>query len=236
MKLIIHTLSRLYSTIGYCFFVASFKPNNMFSKKTVLLSFLLLSFGIPSLMGQNASLEKKQDFPISVSLTNHSWAFPLSKVFRLNPIHPGLSVGTEFYYLKRERAQLFQTGEIGGFINKNSGSAWYINSNLAFRFTNMWGLMLESGLGLGYFNSYHRSIAYTQETNGNYVEAESKATPSSSINISLAIGYDFSKKRERELTLFMRYHWIASTSYWSIIGIRPSGLLHIGARTNFLKR
>lgn len=208
----------------------------MYSKKTVLLSFLFLSFGIPSLLSQNAVQERKQDFPISFSFTNHSWAFPLSKVFRLNPFHPGVSIGTEFYYLKRQKSQLFQTVEIGGFMNKNSGSAWYVNSDLVLRFTNNWGLMLESGLGIGYFNSYYRSAAYTQDTDGSYVQAKNKTVPSSSINILFAIGYDFSIKMEKELTVFMKYQWVASTSYWSIIGIRPNGLLHVGARIHFLKK
>lgn len=177
--------------------------------------------------------EKKQTFPISVTLSNQSWAFPLSKIFRLNPYYPGASLGTEYYYLKRPKSKLFQTLEVGGFINKNQGSALYVNSNITYRNTTKFGLVSEIGLGFGYFNSFHPTAIYEQQADGDFELVKDSGVPAFSNNLSLALGYDLTKKFDKKLMPFLRYQWIASGKYWSIIGIRPSALLHLGLQFNF---
>lgn len=202
----------------------------MYSKKTMLLYLLFLLFSSQTLFGQVQKEERKQTYPISIALSSHSWAFPLSNVFRLNPYYPGLAVGTEFYFIKRPKSKLFQTAEIGGFLNKNQGSALYFNSNLTYRYTTKFGLMTEIGLGLGYFHGFHRSDTYEQEASGEFTKVKDGGIGSLSSNLTLGIGYDLSKKSDKNWMPFLRYQWIASTSYWSIIGIRPNGLFQLGVQ------
>lgn len=208
----------------------------MYCTKKHLLLLLFLVIGFLPLKAQNSEMEKerKQTFPISFSVTNHSWSFPLTNVFRINPIYPGMSVGTEFYFLKRPKSKLFQTAEIGGFINKNQGSAFYFNSNFTYRYTAKFGLMSEIGLGLGYFHGYHRTTTFEQQASGEFEEVKDRGIGAMSSNLAFALGYDFAKKGGKKWMPFIRYQWIASTSYWSIIGIRPNGLLHLGAQINLL--
>jgi hypothetical protein len=175
---------------------------------------------------------KKQTFPISISITNHSWAFPFNKVFRFSPLYPGGSVGTEFYYKNKPAFQLFQTAQIGGFLNKASGSGFYINSNLGIRHTLKFGLEMNLSLGLGYFYSFYPSDTYVQNLNGEFEKSNKSGVGAMSANISLGLGYDFSRKYNKNFTPFIQYQWMASTYYWSLITIRPNGLLHAGIRFN----
>lgn len=171
---------------------------------------------------------KKQTFPISVALTNHSWAFPFQEVFRMNPVYPGLSAGTEFYYKNGEKFDFMQTAEIGGFINNSAGSGLYFNTNLGLRYTFDVGLFLGGEFGLGYFNSLYPSTTYTLDENGSYVKSNKFGVGALSSNFSMRIGYDLSRKHQKQISVFARYQWIASTYYWSLITIRPNGLLQLG--------
>lgn len=205
--------------------------------KIKIIGILLLFAGLgSSLNAQVEGLEskkKKQTWPISISIFNHSWSFPLTDIGRVDPLYPGGVLGTEYYYIKMERGRLLQTFEVGGFLNKNQGSAFFFNSNLTYRFTARFGLMTEIGLGLGYFHGFHRTDTFIQEADGTYIMAKDNGVPASSSNIHLAIGYDLSKKTDSNIMPFIRYQWIASTSYWSIIGIRPNALLHVGVQIDF---
>lgn len=207
----------------------------MLYKIRISLLIIFLSISLSTLKAQNADLQnsRKQTWPVSISLSSHSWSLPFTNLGRLKPFYPGFSLGSEFYYIKKQRGQLFQTIEIGGFINQNQGSAIYLNSNLTYRFTANYGLMTEIGLGLGYFHGFHRTDTYSQNEDGRYVEVKDNGIPASSSNISIGLGYDLSRISDRKITPFIRYQWIASTRYWSLLGIRPNGLLHLGIRINF---
>lgn len=175
-------------------------------------------------------LPVKQDFSLAMSYNNHSWAFPLSSVFRMNPQYPGLTVGTEINYRVRPRTKFFQTFELGGFINSASGSGTYFNSDVAFRYTGKRGILLDIGTGFGSFKSYFINDTYKIQSDGSYLKSDDTGVTALSQNIFFSTGYDLSVKHDKNLVLFVRYQWIASAAYWSRIMIRPNGLLHIGIR------
>ena len=198
----------------------------------VLLAILLFAQKGP-ILAQHANktlLPYKQDFVLSVSYNNHSWAFPFSSIFRLSPQYPGLSVGTELNYRVRPKTKFYQTLELGGFINSASGSGTYVNSDIAFRYTSKKGILLDIGTGFGILKSYFINDTYNIQSDGSYSQSNDTGVTALSQNIFFSTGYDFSVKKDKNLVLFLRYQWIASAAYWSNIGIRPSGLLHFGVR------
>ena len=178
--------------------------------------------------------EKKQKVPISLAITNHSWSFPFSQVFRLNPFHPGLEAGTEWCYKEKEKFKFYQAADIGGFINRSSGSAIYMNLNLGIRAKFKFGLRADFAFGLGYFHGFHPSFIYTQSIDGTYQQSKDKGVGSLAANFKMGLGFELPESN-RELTLFGAYQWMVSTSYWSLITIRPNGLLHIGVKANLFK-
>ena len=144
------------------------------------------------------------------------------------PFYPGLSAETELYYASRPHFKCYQTIQAGGFLNSSSGSALYLNSNFGMRYAAEFGLTADLSFGLGYFHTFYTSPTFTQNESGAFVESNKRGIGAMSGNISLGLGYDLSKKTETDMRLFLRYQWIASTYYWSLITIRPNGLLHLG--------
>ncbi len=205
------------------------------SFKQVLIIFLLLLGLIPKTQAQEPSPTKKQDFPFYLSYNNHSWAFPFGSIFRLNPQYPGLTSGIEINYRVRSKSKLFQTFELGGFLNQASGNALYFNSNLAFRYSFVPAIHFDIGLGLGAFNSYRINDIYRLTESGNYISIKDRGVSALSNNLFLSVGYNLSTAFNKELTLYVRYQWIASGAYWDLTTIRPSGLLNIGIRTSLRK-
>lgn len=199
-----------------------------------LLIFLTLAAPLQAQEIRESS--RRQHFPISVAIINHSWAMPFSRIFRLTPIYPGLTVGTEVYYRKKTRSQLFQSFEMGGFINNSSGSALYGYSNFGYRRTAKSGIRWDVALGLGYFHSYYTGPTYQLGTDGQYKALSKSGVSASLTNLSLGLGYDLHKVSNHEATAFIKYQWMVSTHYWSLLGIRPNGLLHLGLQFNALNR
>lgn len=198
-----------------------------------IIIIILLSLGLNS-SAQEQSAERKQTFPLSIAYSSHSWAFPLTQVIRMNPQYPGMAVGTEIYYRKRAKTKLFQTIEAGGFINQSSGSALYFQSDIAYRYTADFGMMLDIGLGFGLFKTYYTRDTYSQDATGAYTKSSDNGVSALSQNIFLSVGYDLSKKTDKNWMPFLRYQWIASAAYWSTIPIRPNGLLQVGVQIPLL--
>ncbi len=183
-------------------------------------------------LAQDTKTDKTvQNFPLSVALINQSWAFPGSQVFRLTPVYPGLSVGSEYHYRQRPKTTFYQSLEFGGFLNRSAGSALYGHTNIGWRYRADFGLAVDVSLGLGYFHGFHPSPIYSLNTNGTYEKVSDPGVGASAANIHLQLGYRLGKFN-RDWTPFVSYQWMASTYYWSLITIRPSGFLKIGARFN----
>lgn len=82
-------------------------------KKTILvILFLTMTTGFSS----------KQAFPVVISGCNHSIALPFGKPFRMDPLYPGASAGTEYVYSKGNWGQIHQTGNLGFFANSIVGT------------------------------------------------------------------------------------------------------------------
>lgn len=199
-------------------------------KKLYLASIFIITCSLNQAFCQESSKVFKQDFPLVLSYNNHSWAFPFSSVLRMNPQYPGFTLGTEINYRVREKTKLFQSLEIGGFINPASGNATYFNSDLGFRFTSKKSIFMDLGFGFGLLKSYHINDTYKQQEDGLYSLVKDKGITALSQNIFIGAGYDLSKKYSKNFSLFVRYQWIASAAYWSNIIIRPNGLFHLGIR------
>lgn len=176
-----------------------------------------------------ASLWAQSGPPLTVSVMNHSWAFPFSKVIRTNgPLYPGLSLGTEHTWRQKNRNQWCQSGEIGGFLNRSMGSALYASSEFRYRRHIPNGLRPEAGIGLGYFHAFSSSPLLQQQSDGSFAEIKDKGKGGSLVSISMGFGYAIPRAEHKPLSVFVRYQWMAATPFTDIIPIRPTGLLHLG--------
>lgn len=195
---------------------------------------LMLVLSLSKVTHAQPENQRKQKFPISVSLANQSWALPFSRILRMAPFYPGINFGTELCYKEKEKFKFYQSLELGGFINRTAGSAFYFNSDLGIRAKFKRGWKTDFAIGLGYFHGFHPSYIYAQQSDGTFLQVKDRGVGAMSANFKIGLEYGF-KSNSRELTIITAYQWIASTYYWSLIGIRPNSMLHIGAKANLFK-
>lgn len=173
---------------------------------------------------------QKQDFPVSLSVINQSWAFPQKKVFRMKPFYPGLVFGTEYSYKEGKRGRLLQSANFGFFINNVTGSCLFLHSDFVYRYTFNFGLFADVSLGLGYVHAFYPREIFRQNDENEYVKVRDTGKPAIMVSNSFSLGYDFSRKMNKPIALYLRYQWFAQYPYFELIPIRPNGVLHVGLR------
>ncbi|MBN2379972.1 hypothetical protein JXM67_09255 [candidate division WOR-3 bacterium] len=178
-------------------------------------------------------LAVEQSFPIVISGSNHSNALPLSNILRISPLYPGATIGTEFVWAEGKAGRLFQTGNLGGFVNASTGSGLFAESEFAYRCTASFGLFAETSLGLGYLHVFHPREILRQNDEGVYEKAADWGKPCGMLSLCIGAGYDFAKKTRLPIAPFIRYQFFVQTPYFEVLPIGMQSLLHLGVRINW---
>jgi hypothetical protein len=173
----------------------------------------------------------KPDYPLVITGFNHSLSLPFNKILR-EPVHPGLTVGTELFYTNGKHSQLLQTVQLGGFYNRYFGTSAFLSSDFAYRYITRRGLYGQAMIGLGYMHAFHPRDTYAQNDNGSYEKINDWGKPSAMASFSLGVGYDTGKR----LSPFLRYQWLVQAPYaGEDLPFVPQALLHAGVKIK-LKR
>lgn len=192
------------------------------------------------LIGANSSKSLGQsvatkNHPIDFALGNFSVGMPFSKTF-INKYYPLATLGTEFYYRDKKSSQIYQTSKIGVYYNRYNTSAFFLNTEIAYRYIFRFGLFTDAGLGLGYSHLFHPNAIYEQDDNGVYEQVRDWGKPSLITNFSLSIGYDFSKRLNKSASVFLRYGNYIQLFYNSDIPVLPQNSIQLGTRFFIQKR
>lgn len=197
------------------------------NKTGIGLMILLLLVG-PGL-AQDKPVDSKKKFPLELTFFKHAISYPFEGILS-GPLHPGFSVGTEYYYTQGHRGQIFQNLNAGYFFNKYNAKALFLETSAGYRYTLGFGLFGDLALGLGYLHSFHPVEVYTLNSQGEYERAKDKGKSAVIFPVVLGLGYDFSRKLGWPLNLFFRYQIILQTPYNQDSSIMGHSMLHIGIR------
>jgi len=186
-----------------------------------------LLFSALFIPGTNAQIGKdslsRQIYPIEVSLFSESVSLGFVPLF--TKPHPGVQVGTEFYYRRRTGSELFQSLHIGGYYHAKVHSAGFFGTEFGYRkyFGNFF---LDIKAGLGYMLQYSYLYRYTETSPGVYTKSMPLAhrlTPSVNAGAGYRIRPGFS--------LFLRYGIFMEYPFnYKGIPVLPHETFHIGAR------
>jgi hypothetical protein len=198
----------------------------------ILIITVLIGSKCCDLFGQNIETKKHwiEKHPIDLALGNFSVGMPFSKIF-INKIYPLATLGTEFYYRNKEHSRIYQTVKIGGYYNKYNTSAFFVNSEIAYRYTFGFGIYADANLGVGYSHLFRPNAIYKLNSNGEYEQVRDWGKPSILANYLLSIGYDFSKRVNVPTSVFLRFG-----NYFQLfynvpdIPVLPQNSFQIGAR------
>lgn len=170
-------------------------------KRVLLLSILVMGY-----FGANAQKEGNfKTFPVQVGLLNTNIAAPLTNRL-FNGFNPGIKIGTEIYYNKRQSLQLFQSAEIGFMSHKHYDKSLFLASQFGVR-PKYRHIFVDLKLGLGYMLSKSKYVVYIQEDDNEFVKY-SQHLNKALITAGISIGYEFQK-----LKVFAGYSCMAETPY-----------------------
>src|ERR1700709_1407226 len=129
--------------------------------------------------------KQHKPYTANISFFNESVSLPFHKVIN-SSFHPGAQAGIEGRYFENAKSKLFQTLNLGIYYNKYNGTSFYLNTELAYRYTSKFRISAETLLGIGYIRTYHPADIYELSGNGTYQKASDNGF--SSAIYSLAIG------------------------------------------------
>lgn len=120
----------------------------IFSAMVIIFGSLLPAFG------QSAQTTPKK--PLVVSLFNLGTQLPGTGVLGVftTPVHPGLSVGTEFRYNSSVVNQFFQTAKLGIYHHQYVQTGIQLYSEAGYRRAIWRGTAAELRLGAGYLHAF----------------------------------------------------------------------------------
>jgi hypothetical protein len=202
-------------------------------RKTIFILIITILIGnkCSSLFGQNVETKKHwlKKHPIDFAIGNFSVGMPFSKIF-INKFYPLATLGTEFYYRNKKHSQIYQTVKIGGYYNKYNTSAFFVNTEIAYRYTFGFGLFADANLGVGYSHLFRPNAIYKLNSNGEYEQVRDWGKPSIMADYLLSIGYDFSRRMNKPASIFLCYGNFIQLFYNSDIPALPQNSFQIGIR------
>ena len=184
-----------------------------------------------SINTMHGSKKENQHRPLSMTLSffNHSISVPFHKMIS-EPLHPGIQAGIEGSYFETRGSRLFQTLNIGAFNNKYNGIGFYLNTELAYRFTSTLGIYAETLLGLGYLRTYHPTDIYELNSSGTYEKVKDKGFSSPLLSFAIGVGYVVKSTSSLSFAPFIRYESMVQTRYSADLDVLPQTAFHVGVR------
>lgn len=175
--------------------------------------------------------------PVELSFFNNGTFMPGKGILGIwSPtFHPGLSLGTRFYYSQKEKSQWFQAVKLGYFYHRHAqhGIQLYTESGYRYQFTPAW--YLEPKLGAGYLLSIP-AMQLFEFKDGAYRQKNFKGRHQLMAGLNLSLGYSFQKKMKLPLDAFLGYQfWVQSPFVNKYVPVLPNNSVHIGGVYYFTK-
>ncbi|VXA94863.1 conserved exported hypothetical protein [Flavobacterium sp. 9AF] len=173
--------------------------------------------------------DKKNSFPITLSIFNESTVMPFTSFFTL-PIHSGFQFSTELNYNKILRNRLFQTFGTSYYYHQYLNQSVTVFTELGYEFRTNLGIETSFLLGIGYMRSFRTSTEYEFD-NGSYKKSRNLGVGRFVPSFSLETGYYIFPKNAISSKVFLKYQtWIEYPFSPNFIEIMPHQNVHIGVK------
>ena len=117
---------------------------------------------------------------------------------------PGVEVGIEKYLATTPNYQVTGSLFSAFFGKKEMYYSFVLSPRIGLRYTTMWGLTLESHMGIGYAFRHFNYDQYELNNNGEIVDKGNAGISSMMPNFTFGLGYDFARKAYLPVKLFIR--------------------------------
>lgn len=178
-----------------------------------------------------------RSIPVELSFFNNGTFMPGKGILGVwSPtFHPGLSLGTRFYYTRKEKTQWFQSAKLGYFYHRHAqhGLQLYTELGYRYKFTSAW--YVEPKLGAGYLLSIP-AMQLFEFKDGAYQQKPFKGRHQLMAGLNISLGYSFQQKTKLPLEVFLGYQfWVQSPFVNKYVPVLPNNSVHIGGVYYFKK-
>jgi hypothetical protein len=144
-----------------------------------------------------------QDLTRNLTPRDHQYGFFLG--YYGNKINePGVAFGVEKYLATTPNYQVTGSLFSAFFGKKEMYYSFVLSPRIGLRYTAMWGLTLESHMGIGYAYRHFNYDQYELNKDGEIVDKGKAGISSAMPNFAFGLGYDFSRKANLPVKLFVR--------------------------------
>lgn len=199
-------------------------------KQLLTIYFLLVApcQGLFILNAQTASPATTQ--PLIVSVFNLGTQLPGS-VFT-TPVHPGLSVGTEFRYNLHPLRQWFQTAKLGVSYHQYVQTAVQLYSEFGYRQAIWRGTAAEMRLGAGYLHAFSNTEVFSLKDRS-YDKKANLGRPQFMGSVALGLSYRLPKGQHPPRFFVDCQFFLQMPFVKSYVPLLPNTALHVGAAVPF---
>ena len=119
--------------------------------------------------------------------------------------HTGLNLGIEYYPFQSQKYQMILSTSLGGYTHIRNNTSVFLRQQWGQRITFSSGLFIDQFMSLGYLRHFsHGGENYEVLPNGAVVETKNNGRSMIMPSVSIGTGYDFSKKRNKNIIYFLR--------------------------------
>ena len=195
----------------------------MIRKNLITLLFAFLFFS------SNCLAQGRSQFPVVISVFNTASELPGSGYLGVftSPIHPGISIGTEYSYKSNTHHQFFQTVNLSYFFHQYAQHGIQLYSEFGYRYWLKNGLHFGPKLGIGYLHSIPEAQVFKLNANGEYDRKTNFGRAQFMADFVVQIGYEF--RKENPIDVFLNYQFLMQMPFVNeYVPILPNSALHVG--------
>ena len=195
-----------------------------------LFIFPLFVAGQSPALDDNAPMSASR--PVELTVGNHSISMPFRKMLR-TPFHPAISAGTELAFKHTAGHKIYSPLRFEFFYNKYNAAGLKLTAGIGYRYTHKIGVFADVAAEAGYLHSF-RTFGKMTFKDGYYESMTDFGKPAANAGFHTSLGYDFFRRTDLPLAVFVRYEWFAQIPYNSYAGnYRPQAVISVGLRWDF---
>ncbi|MCB0549460.1 MAG: hypothetical protein KDD19_17935 [Phaeodactylibacter sp.] len=171
----------------------------------------------------------KKAHPLIISLYNNATLLPGAAKAGIwsVPLHPGFTVGTEFYYRQKARHQWLQTANLAYHYHQYAVHSIQLYSEAGYRRRIGTAFDAEAKLGLGYLHSIPDAQIFQLNAEGAYEKKANLGRPQAMGGLALGVGYSFQGKWAPRAFLAYRFY-MQFPFVNEYVPVLPNTALHVG--------
>ena len=189
--------------------------------KTIIFFLLNLFVFLPFLQAQDKTAQ-----PLVISAFNNATLLPGQGVLGIwgTPLHPGLSLGTEFPLKAQEKSLFLQTLKLGYFYHQYVQHGIQLYTETGYRkYLNTWDL--EARLGAGYLHSIAATTVFELDDAGRYNQLHTLGRPQFMASLALGAGYTINT----DYRIFLNYQFYLQMPFVrEYVPLVPNSAVHLG--------